>query len=361
MKDYSFRGVPVEKEKADNFCWGFTEPKSDPKRLYFKMPPLMDNEVRIKILYSGLCHTDYHREMEAWKPVKTFPFVPGHEIIGEIEKTGTKTKLFSKGDIVAVGPFRDCCGLCEYCLHGEDQLCTEAPYKQIFDPYIGGFSTHLHIREDFVFPLPKELDPSKSAPILCAGLTVFAPLKKYVIPGARCGIVGIGGLGHMAIQMANKMGMHVVAISKTPDKETETKALGAKEFFVSSNEDHMKRLMKKEKCDIILNTAYIHDLTQFVMAVKPGGCFINCALTESNEPVVYDMTDLVEHQKTFVGTLAGSRNDVKHTLDFCAKHQILPQAENFEWKDFPKAYAKLADVKTRFRCIIDVAKTFDNQ
>lgn len=360
MMDYSFRGVQAPKEDADMACWGFTEAKSEIKRLYFKSRPLGDNEVRVKILYTGLCHTDLHRSQEAWKPNKTYPFVPGHEIIGQIEKIGLKVKHKKVGDIIAVGPFRDCCGCCEFCIRGEDQLCTDAPYKQIFDPYLGGFSTHVQIREDFTFPLPKTLDPSKAAPILCAGLTVFTPLKRWCMPGARCGIVGIGGLGHMAIQIAGKMGMLPIAISKTADKEKDCLALGAKEFVLSTDEEQMKRIMTKNRLDLIINTAYVHDLTKFVMAVKPGGVFIQAALTESNQPVVYDNMELVEHQKIFAGTLAGSRKDVQDTLDFCAKHQILPQVQNYTWADFPKAYGALLELKTRFRSVVNVASTFDN-
>ena len=169
----------------------------------------------------------------------------------------------------------------------------------------------------------------------------------------------MGGLGHMAIQIANKMGMLPVAISTTPDKEKDCMALGAREFVLSTSEEQMKRIMTKDRLDLILNTAYIHDLTKFVEAVKPGGVFVQAALTEKNQPVVYDNIELVEHQKIFAGTLAGSRRDVRETLEFCARYQILPRVEDFSWADFPKAYAKLGEVKTRFRCVVDVAKTFD--
>eukprot|EP01022_Parablepharisma_sp_SALTPOND_P012050 TRINITY_DN153_c0_g1_i1.p1 TRINITY_DN153_c0_g1~~TRINITY_DN153_c0_g1_i1.p1 ORF type:complete len:420 (+),score=36.03 TRINITY_DN153_c0_g1_i1:90-1262(+) len=361
MTDFSFRGVVCPKEESNVSCWGVTEAKGDLKRLYFKLPSIQEDEVRLKILHAGLCHSDCFKVDEEWGKNVLFPLVPGHEIIAEVEKVGANVKNVKPGDHVGVGVFRDCCGCCELCRKGDDQLCGSTPYTWTYDPYLGGYSSHMQIKSSFVFPLPKGLDRSKAAPILCAGVTVFAPLKRWSRPGIRCGIIGIGGLGHMAIQFASKMGMEVVAISTTPAKEKEAKHFGAKEFVCSKNEADMKRISTTEKLDLILNTAFVPDVTNYMYALKAGGCFIQTAIPEVSKPVLFNNLDLVAGQKLFTGSLVGNRNEVQETLDFCEKFGVCPVVENYTWPDFPKAYKRLHEGGARYRCVVDVAATFDNQ
>ena len=360
MQDFSYRGVVCPKEEADTFCWGVEKAKTPLKRLYFKLGRLKEDEVRVKVLHVGLCHSDCFKVDEGWGPNVTYPLVPGHEIVGEVESVGAMVKTHKPGDKVAVGVFRDCCGECECCRKGDDQLCTTRPMRCTYDPCLGGYSTYMHVRGDFVFPLPKGLAPERAAPILCAGVTVFSPLRRWGTPGARCGIIGIGGLGHMAVQIAAKMGMQVVAISTSADKEREAKAFGAKEFVCSKNEEQMKRLINVDKLDIVLNTALVHDITNYMYAVKPGGVFIQCAGPENDKPVIFNNLDLVCNQKVLTGTLVGSRTAVSATLDFCEKFQIAPIVENYPWAELPKAYSKLHDGAPKYRCVVDVASTFDH-
>jgi len=359
QKDFSFRGVPCKKEESNVACWGVTKAKEPLKRLYFKLPPLDKDEVRIKVLHAGLCHSDCFKVDEGWGDNVCYPLVPGHEIIAEIEKVGEHVKKFKPGDVVAFGVFRDCCESCEHCRCGNDQLCSETEYKFTYDPHLGGYSTHMHVKASFCYHLPAKLDPSKAAPILCAGATVFSPLKRYSVPGVRCGVIGIGGLGHMGIQFANKMGMHAVAISGSPAKEAEAKKLGAKEFICSKNEAEMKKLMTTEKLDIILNTAYMPDITNYMYCLKAGGKFIQVGLPEVSTPVVFNNLDLVVGQKVFCGSAVGSRREVEETLNFCAKFDCAPICENYSWADFPKAYGKLHDGQPKYRCVVDIAKTYD--
>ena len=360
MTDFSFRGVMCPKEEANAFCWGVTAAKAPLKRLYFKLPPLEKDEVRIKVLHTGLCHSDCFKIDEEWGKNCLFPLVPGHEIIAEIEKVGSTVTKFKPGDQVSFGVFRDCCGSCEFCRRGDDQLCSGCEYKFTYDPHLGGYSSHMHVKAGFVFHLPAKLDKKRAAPILCAGATVFSPLRRWCIPGARCGIIGIGGLGHMALQVASKMGMHVVAISSTAAKEAEARHFGAKEFISSKNEADMKRIMTTEKLDIILNTAFIPDVTNYMYAVKAGGCFIEVGLPEVSKPVLFNNLDLVCGQKIFTGSVVGSRKEVEDTLSFCEKFDIMPVVENYSWADFPKAYQHLHEGKARYRCVVDTADTFDN-
>lgn len=347
------------KEEANVFCWGVKAPKAPLERLYFKVP-LEKDEVRIKVQYAGLCHSDCFKVNQEWGKNFLYPLVPGHEIIAEVEKVGSAVTKFKPGDQVCFGVYRDCCGSCAACKRGDDQLCSGYPYKTTYDPYLGGYSSHMHVKESFVFKMPPRLDKKRAAPILCAGATVYAPLKRLYKPGIRCGVVGIGGLGHMAVQVADKLGMHVVAISGSPDKEPETRKMGAKEFVNSKNEADMKRISTTEQLDLIINTAFMPDVSKYMFALRPGGCFIQVALPEVDKPVMFSNMDLVANQKIFIGSDVGNRKEVEETLQFCEANDVHPIVENFSWSDFPKAYQRLHESKAKYRCVVDTADTFDN-
>jgi len=361
VNDLPNRGTLCDKESADTACWGVEKAKGEFKRLYFKFPELEDDEIRIKVLYSGLCHSDCSKADGAWIMNMAYPLVPGHEVIGEIVMKGKKVTRFSLGETVAVGVYRNFCGECEQCKKGRDNLCEKFPLILTYDPYLGGYASHMQIRETFAFKIPKSLPLDRASPLLCAGVTVYAALKRWQKPGARCGIVGIGGLGHLAIQFAYKMGMIPVAISSTPGKEPYCYQLGAKEFVYSEKESEMEHLKKTAKCDIILNTAYVHDLTKYLYVLKNGGTFIQTGIPDTGPQVKFDHIDLVSNEKLFVGTMAGSRIDVEDTLNFCSKFDVLPIVEKYNWKDLPKAYGKLHDERPKFRCVIDVDSTFDDK
>ncbi len=358
--DFSFRGVACPKGEADVACWGVSEAKGAFKRMYFKLPHLADDEVRIKVLHAGLCHSDCFKVDQEWGQNVVFPVVPGHEIVAEIDKVGAKVTKFKHGDLVSFGVYRDCCGSCEPCRRGDDQLCSNCPYKLTYDPYLGGYSTYMHVKAGFVYFLPKSIPKERAAPILCAGATVFAPLKRWSKPGIRCGIIGIGGLGHMAIQLASKMGMQVVALSTQPSKEAEAKKFGAHEFVCSKNEEQMKHLCTKEPLDLVINTAFIPDITNYMYAVKAGGCFVEVALPEVDKPIIFNNLDVVGNQKIYTGSNVGSRTEVEATLNFCEKFGVYPMTENYSWAELPKAYKRLHDSAPRYRCVVDVASTFDD-
>ena len=188
------RGILCSKEESDCKSWGALNSKENLSRLYFRLPKIKDDELRIKILHVGLCKSDWYAIQELWGPSMMFPLVPGHEIVGEIEKIGKDVKQYKEGEIVCVGVFRDCCGSCELCLDGMDNLCEDALFKYTYDPMIGGYSTVIQIKDKFVFKCPTNLDISKVAPIMCAGVTSFSPIKRFGKEGNKCGIIGIGGL-----------------------------------------------------------------------------------------------------------------------------------------------------------------------
>ena len=358
MKDFSFRGVVCAQKESDAACWGVTEAKGPLKKLYFKLPSLKPNEARIKVLHAGLCHSDCYMADQEWGPLQTLPLVPGHEIIAQVDKVGGAVKNFKAGDVVAFGVFRDCCGECEYCRNGNDQLCVNCPYKGTYDPYLGGYSTYMHVRADFLYSVPKNLPQNKIAPLLCAGATVFSPLKRWGKAGIRCGIIGIGGLGHLAIQCASKMGMHTVAISTSTSKEKEAREFGAKEFICSKNEADMKRFKSTDRVDLIINTALMHDLTEYLYGLNPTGCFVQTGAPEVSKSLIFNHMDLIGGQKIITGSAVGSRKEVADTLKFCGEYNICPVVESYKWDEFPKAYKRLHDCQPKYRCVVDVASTY---
>jgi len=360
MKDYSFRGTPCSKEESNCSCWGVTEAKGPLKRLYFKLPVLLDDEVRLKVLYVGLCHTDASKVDEEVGKNFVYPFVPGHEVIAKIEVAGPMVKSYKPGDIVGYGPFRSCCGMCEFCSSGKDHLCEMMEYKATADPYVGGYATHMHVNYKFLFKIPEKLPLARAAPLLCAGISVFAPLKKWGKPGYRIGIIGMGGLGHLAIQYAAKMGMDVVVISTTLAKEKDALNLGAREFISSKSELAIKKLTTTDKCDIVFNTSYTHDLTVYFAAVKPGGVFIQTAVPTAGKPIQFSNLDLVASEKILAGSNAGSRPKMEETLKFSEDFEVYPIVTMYSWAEFPKAYKIMHDGQAKYRCVVDVAGTFDN-
>eukprot|EP01022_Parablepharisma_sp_SALTPOND_P016509 TRINITY_DN2437_c0_g1_i1.p1 TRINITY_DN2437_c0_g1~~TRINITY_DN2437_c0_g1_i1.p1 ORF type:complete len:437 (+),score=19.78 TRINITY_DN2437_c0_g1_i1:133-1443(+) len=353
------RGVQCTKEEANTCCWGYDNPKGPIKRLYFKLPELGENEVRVKVLYTGLCHSDVSKCLGEWGNTKLYPIVPGHEVIGEVEKVGSNVKNFKPGDKVGHGIFRQCCGRCECCKTSDDNICMNVdPFT--YDPYLGGYSTHMHVNSDFLFPVPPNLDLKKAPPLMCAGVTCYAPLRKFGKPGYRCGIVGVGGVGHMGIQLASKMGMHVVAISSNPTKQKDSLNLGAKEFVHSKNPVDMLRCMK-EPLDIILNTSFDHDIIPYMSLLKNGRVFVQIGVPDTGRPFKLSSPDFVFSQKTFYGSNGGNRMEVQQTLEFCAEHDILPVVESYTWAEFDKGYQKIYDETARYRGVVDVAGTYDGK
>ena len=345
------RGKICDPKDADTICWGAKAKKSPFEQLFYKLPKLEQDEVRITTTYVGMCHSDCFKIDEEWGPNAAWPLVPGHEIVGEILNVGSNVKSFKINDKVCVGVFRDCCGECDQCKMGVDNMCTNSLYKFTYDPHLGGYSTVMQIKAGFVFPLNKGLDESRVAPLLCAGVTTFAPLKKYAQPGAKCAVVGIGGLGHLGIQYASKMGMKVTAISTTMDKEKEARALGANEFVCSKDKAQWNKFLKNPQ-NIILNTAYISDITEYMYALAPTGKFINVGLPEVTKPIVFNNCEFVCNQKQLIGSCVGCRKEVVETLDFSEMYNILPVCEQFSWKDLPKAYERLHSGKAHYRCVL---------
>ena len=353
MAKVDVRGILCSPKEAETICWGAKAKKSPLEQMYFKLPKMDKDEVRITLHYAGLCHSDVHMVEGQWAFNVAWPLVPGHEIIGEILKVGDAVKQHHIGDMVCVGVFRDCCGTCKHCKMGNDNLCSNCPYKLTYDPYLGGYSTVMQVNEDFVFPLSRGLNSSRAAPLLCAGVTTFAPLKRFAEPGAKCAVIGIGGLGHLGIQYAAKMGMKVTAISTSMDKKKEAMALGAHEFVCSKEKVQMDNWLK-DPSDIILNTSIVSDLTEYMLRLCNGGKFVNVGLPDVTNPIVFNHIEFIFNQKQFIGSLVGSKREVVETLNFSELHNVLPVCEEYVWKDLPKAYERLKSGKAHYRCVVKV-------
>lgn len=329
----------------------------------FERTPPKQDEMLIEVLYCGVCHSDLHQVNNDWANT-IYPCVPGHEIVGKVVTTGTDVSKFKVGDIVGVGCMIDSCKKCESCQEGEEQFC-EGPvgptmtYNGYFKPdgsgynTFGGYSTNLVVKEDFVLKIPAGLDITKAAPILCAGITTYSPLKHWnVKAGDKVGIIGIGGLGHMAIMIAKAMGAKVTAITTDEEKREEALELGAEEVLVSSDKAAMKE--HESKFDFMLCTIPDpFDINPYVSLLKRRSSLITVGLLAPYKQPLNNM-EVAKMARSVGGSLIGGVAETQEVLDFCAKHNILPEVEMINIQDINDAFKKMANEEVRFRYVIDM-------
>ncbi|CAG9322725.1 unnamed protein product [Blepharisma stoltei] len=272
---------------AHGVAMAFMNPGTTVSPLPFRHPALLDNEVRINVTHAGCCHTDIFMSTQAWFPGGCFPLVPGHEIVGVVDKVGEKVSKFQPGDKVGFGTIRDCCeeyDSCLQCRTGFDNLCPKK--VTTYDPHFGGYATSFQAKGSFFFKLDESF-PGEAAPMFCAGLTVFAPLHRDVVSGMRVGVIGIGGLGHLAIKFANSMGTEVTAISTSNNKQADAREFGAHHFINLRDEAQMKNAMGS--LDYIINTATSYDITQCCSLLRPRGVLHLCGAPSSNENLNFNL------------------------------------------------------------------------
>ena len=323
----------------------------------------VEDEVLIEILYCGVCHSDIHQVANDWKNT-IYPCVPGHEIIGKVTETGISVTKYKSGDIVGVGCMIDSCGQCKPCKDGEEQFCQGAhgptmtyngywkPGNGEFNTY-GGFSTHIVVKESFVVRIPEALTISAAAPILCAGVTTYSPLRHWKIKeGDKVGIIGIGGLGHMAVMLAKAMGAYVVAITTREEKREEAIALGADDVLVSENDPEMRS--HEISMDFILCTIpESFDVNPYVCLLAPRGSLVTVGLLESYKEATNNM-EVAKLGRSVGGSLIGGIAETQEVLDFCALHHILPKVEMISIQDINEAFDKIKKEEVRFRYVIDM-------
>ena len=326
---------------------------------HFERRELLDNDVAIEILYSGICHSDLHTVKGDWGP-QTYPLIPGHEIVGVVTAVGAKVEKYNVGDKVGVGCMVDSCQECDQCHNHEEQFCRSgmtATYasedKHLGGLTQGGYSKNIVVREEFVVRVPEALDISKAAPILCAGITTYSPLRKWNVgKGTRVGVIGLGGLGHMAVKLAVAMGADVTVISRSKSKEEAAKAIGAKGVLSSTDQDAMSKA--SGSFDFILDTVPVkHDFNTYTPLLDIDGSLV---IVGQIGPMAEPMTaPLVMGRRRIAGSLIGGIKETQEVLDFCAEHNIHPECEMIKPDEINSAWDKLLSSNPPDRFVIDMS------
>lgn len=325
----------------------------------FSRRELQKDDVAIEILYSGICHSDLHTVNGDWGE-QPYPLVPGHEIIGKVTAIGDNVKKFKIGDNVGVGCMVDSCQTCDQCHNLEEQFCREgmtATYgsqdRITGEITQGGYSKNIVVREKFVLSISDKLDLSKAAPILCAGITTYSPLKTWnVKKGTRVGVVGLGGLGHMAVKLATAMGAEVTVISRSTDKEDEAKAIGAKGILSSRDEKALEAAASS--FDLILDTVPVkHDFNTYTPLLDIDGTHVIVGqVGEMQEPLT---PPLIMGRRRIAGSLIGGIKETQEVLDFCAEHNIHPDCEVIKPEQINEAWDRLQKENPSHRFVIDMS------
>lgn len=308
--------------------------------------PLGPYDVEVEITHCGICYSDIHLIDNDWN-VSAYPFIPGHEIIGKVIETGNAIRL-EKGQRVGIGWQRSACLQCDLCVAGQDNACPESQATCV--GHNGGFAQRIRVDGRYAFPIPDLLASENAAPLLCAGVTVFSPLYRYAIrPTMRVGIIGIGGLGHLALQFARAFGCEVVALSHSQDKEGDAIRYGAHHFICSSRSDQMQQAAGT--IDFLINTVDKEiEWPPFFALLRPHGkiCFLGMPL----QPIPLLVGDLLMGQKSLVTSTIGSRSAMREMLQFAARHGIVAQTECFPMSQVNTALKKVRENKVHYRAVL---------
>ncbi|MDG2533375.1 NAD(P)-dependent alcohol dehydrogenase [Sphingomonas sp. HITSZ_GF] len=328
----------------------------------FERRDLLPDDVSIDILFCGVCHSDLHTARSEWDGT-LFPCVPGHEIVGRVSAVGGDVTRFAVGDLVGVGCMVDSCGHCPSCHEGEEQFCETTGFTGTYngpDAHLGGhtfggYSDHIVVKHGFVLKIGHdEKDLAAVAPLLCAGITTYSPLRHWNAgPGKKVGVVGIGGLGHMGIKIAAAMGAHVVAFTTSPSKIEDAKKLGAHEVIVSRNADEMAA--HANSFDFILDTvAASHDLDALTGLLKRDGTLTLVGVPEHAHPSPSVM-NLVFKRRAIAGSLIGGIAETQEMLDFCHQHGLTADIEMIRMDEIETAYDRMTKSDVKYRFVIDMA------
>ncbi len=318
------------------------------------------DDVAIDILYCGVCHSDLHQARNDWGNSK-FPMVPGHEIIGRISAVGAAVTRFKAGDTVGVGCMVDSCQTCAPCVRGLEQYCENGSTLTYNDvdrrdkmPTFGGYSEKIVVNEKFVLTIPDGLDLAGAAPLLCAGITTWSPLKHWNVgKGSKVAVVGLGGLGHMALKLANALGADVTLFTRSPDKEADALALGAHRIVLSTDKAQMKASARQ--FDLIINTVpYAHDLNPYLPTLALDGTMVLVGYLGPLNPPVNSML-LIGGRKSVAGSAIGGIAETQAMLDFCGEHGITSDVETIQIQDINTAYERMLKSDVKYRFVIDLA------
>ncbi len=340
-------------------AYGIKAAKSDLKPLDIERRALQPTDVSIKILYCGVCHSDIHNGRNEWGGAK-YPMVPGHEIVGKVLAVGTEVTRFKVGEMVGVGCMVDSCRHCAACQEGLEQYCENGAVmtyggkdKFLGGLTYGGYSERIVVDADFVLHIPDNLEVSKVAPLLCAGITTYSPLRHWnVKKGDRVGVIGLGGLGHMGIKLAHAMGAYVVMITRSPEKGEDAKLLGADEVLLSTQENAMRK--QKDSFDFLLNTIPVgHDVDPYINLLKRDATMVMVGAIEPLTAVNSGL--LVRARKNIAGSLIGGIAETQEMLNFCDRHHVLPEVEMIRIQDINEAWNRVVEGDVKYRFVIDMA------
>jgi alcohol dehydrogenase (NADP+) len=319
-------------------------------------------DVQIEILFCGVCHSDLHQVRDEWKSVMptVYPCVPGHEIVGRVVRVGANVTKFKAGDMAAVGCMVDSCRTCPECMEGNEQYCHTMPTftynfpdKHLNGVTYGGYSSAIVVDEAFTLRVPAKIDPARAAPLLCAGITTYSPLRHWKVgKGQKVGIVGLGGLGHMGVKFARAMGAHVVLFTTSPGKREDALRLGAHEVVLSKDPEAM--MAHAGSFDFILDTvSAVHDLNAYLELVKRDGSMV--LVGAPAEPVPLGVFSLLFKRRRLAGSAIGGIRETREMLDFCAEHDIASDIELIGANKLNEAYTRLLKGDVKYRFVIDMA------
>ena len=342
------RAYAAQKAKADLAPWTFNR------------RDLGAHDVLVEIVYSGICHSDIHQVREEWGEAM-FPMVPGHEIAGIVKEVGSSVTKFKPGMKAGVGVFIDSCRKCENCLADENQYCLEG-MTGTYNGYErdgktvaqGGYASAIVVNEDYVLNLPDNLEMAGIAPLLCAGITLYSPLKHWGAgPGKKVGIIGLGGLGHMGVKFAHALGAEVTVLSHSANKEADAKNMGADHFILTKDEAVFEK--NKNHFDLLINSVSAPlDLNKYANMLKLNGSLVMVGL--SGEPYPIDAFTMLNQRRRIAGSMIGGMKQTQEMLDFAGKHNIVSDVEIIKAEDINKAYERVVASDVKYRFVID-AKT----
>src|SRR5215217_270790 len=316
-------------------------------------------DVEIDILYCGVCHSDLHTAKNDWGGT-VYPAVPGHEIVGRVTKVGSGVTKFKVGDLAAVGCMVDSCRECASCKQDLEQYCIpgftgtyNGHDKHLGTRTYGGYSEKVVVDEHFVLRVPEHLDPAATAPLLCAGITTWSPLRHWNVgEGSNVAIVGLGGLGHMAIKLAKALDANVTLFSRSPGKEKDALELGADAVVISTDKGQMSGA--KGKFDLIIDTVpYVHDVNHYIPSLNINGTLVLVGYLGGLEPVL-NSVPMIMGRKSVAGSVIGGIAETQEMLDFCGEHNIVSEVEVIKMQDINEAYERMLKSDVRYRFVIDM-------
>ncbi len=326
----------------------------------FERREVGSKDVQFDILYCGVCHSDLHQVRNDWFP-GMFPMVPGHEIVGRVVKVGEQVSKFKVGELVGTGCMVDSCKECSNCHEGLEQYCEKGSvptYNGVYKysdgmPTYGGYSKTIVVSEDFVLHVPENLDLAAAAPLLCAGITTYSPLKHWAVgKGHKLAVLGLGGLGHMAVKFGVAFGAEVTVLSTSAAKEADARRLGAHDFVVTSDADQFKAA--KGRFDFILDTVSAeHDIARYMSLLRTNGVHICVGIP--SEPASIAPFAVINGRKSLAGSSIGGIRETQEMLDFCGEHGIGSDIEIIPIQDIQKAYERMEKGDVRYRFVIDMA------